>query len=115
MVTNFPRLLNKIQNYINDHQSNITLVGDFNIGYLKIGEKSYQRHLLAEILLNFQILNSLGQNVKEITKHRIIEKNKPKLLQTSFLDHVYSNNLHIDDITVHPTLASGHDLICVSH
>jgi len=90
-------------------------VGDFNIDYLRVGDKSYQRHQLSEALLNFQVKNELTQMVKEITRHRLVTKNGIQNLQTSLLDHVYTNCLNIDHIQILPTIASDHDLLKINY
>jgi len=110
--SNFVRLLTKIQEYIDRNKNkNIILTGDFNVDYLKIGDKTYQRHNLSEILVEFQIYNNLEQMVTEITRHRLITKNGNQILQTSLLDHVYTNGLHVDLVEILPTVASDHDIL----
>jgi len=114
-TTNFERLLANVQNIVQSYQNHaLTIIGDFNIDYKKIGDQTYQRHNLANLLQDFQIFNNLNQLVNDITRHRMIEKNGERILQTSILDHVYVNGLHVDNIEVLPTIASDHNLIKVN-
>jgi len=113
--TNFDRLLNGLQNYIdNNPNKNLTIVGDFNIDFLKHGDRTYPRHNLANTLSEFQIHNNLDQLVKEITRHRLINKDGTQILQTSLLDHVYTNGLHVEGVEILPTISSDHDLIKIN-
>jgi len=110
--SNFTRLIDCLQSYIvKNPQRKLVIVGDINIDYLKIGDKSYQRHLLAEALLDFQVRNVLDQKVTEITRHRMVNRNGQNQLQTSLLDHVYTNGLYVDDVIILPLIASDHDII----
>jgi len=111
---NFVRLLNCIQMYMDKNRTiKITIIGDFNVDYLKMGDRSYQRYQLANTLLDFQIQNGLIQKVKEITRHRIVTRNNIATLQTSLLDHVYTNDLEVETIKIIPTISSDHDLVKV--
>jgi len=74
-TTNFERLLANLQQIIDSNPNhNITIVGDFNVDYNKMGDRTYQRFNLASTLQDFQISNGLIQMVKEITRHRMIKK-----------------------------------------
>jgi len=112
---NFSRLITRMQNYMTKYQDRkIIITGDFNIDYQKIGDKTYPRHQLATELMEFQIKNNLTQKVKEITRHRMINKNEQSILQTSLLDHVYTNGLHTEFISIEPTMASDHDIVIIN-
>jgi len=113
--SNFTRLLEALQKYITCHPTReVVIVGDFNIDYLKISDRTYQRHLLAEKLLDFQTKNGLEQHIKQITRHRLVTKNGQNILQSSLLDHVYSNSLLIDTVETLPSIASDHDYIKIN-
>jgi len=114
-TTNFTRLLDTIQKYIDQNKKRrIIISGDFNIDYLRMGDTSYQRHRLAELLLDFQIRNNLTQIVKEITRHRLVNQNDTQTLQTSLLDHVYTNFIGVEDCQILPSIVSDHDVILVT-
>ena len=109
---NLERLLNKIQNYTDQNiNRKIIITGDFNVDYNRIGDKRYQCYHLANMIMDFQVKNNLEQKIKGLTRHRLINKDGNQFLQTSLLDHVYSNSLIIEDTITHPTIASDHDII----
>jgi len=76
-----------------------------------MGQRDYKNHHLAELLMDFQKSNNFDQRIKEITRHRMVNRNGQNVLQTSLLDHVYTNGFHVDDVRVFPTIASDHNLI----
>jgi len=114
-TTNFERLLAKIEQYIEQNRhKKLIILGDFNVDYLKFGDVTYQRHNLADQLLDFQIRNGLGQQVNEITRHQVIRNNNGTSVQTSRLDHVYINFTGLDPVEILPSISSDHDVIKVT-
>jgi len=110
--SNFTRLLQCIQNYIDENKKKkIVIMGDFNVDYLKMGDRTYQHHQLSSSLSDFQTYNNLEQLVTEITRHRLVNKRGQQHLQTSLLDHIYSNGLHTENVEIIPTISSDHDII----
>ena len=113
MTEQFNLLLNSLT-AIKSQNENICFVGDFNVDFFHISNKSYHLSTFASMLTQWCAENDLVQLVKEHTRSQIHFTEDCKVTKQSLLDHVYVDNIYIhDSVDVVPTTNSDHELITV--
>ena len=89
---------------------NSLVIGDFNIDYLKIGDQSYAKSPLYNVLEEVFIEKTFVQIVKQHTW----ERRHLDSFKTSLLDHIYCNNIQkIESVINEKQVCGDHNLIAI--
>ena len=90
--------------------SNLIILGDFNIDFLKINTQNYNRTNTFNILEEVLIEKTLVQLIKKPTWERVYNNS----LKQSLLDHIYCNNIQIvETITNDKQVCGDHNLVAI--
>lgn len=113
LTEQFDMLLDKLTSIKSSHQ-NVCFVGDFNVDYFNISNKSYHLSNLANRLTQWCVVNDLVQIVKDHTRSQTYITDVVNVTKESLLDHVYVDNIYIhQSVDVIPATNSDHSLITV--